>query len=133
MRATLATLLISPAYQKLRYRSAWALYLMILVLGSVPGARSDIGHYASGIVLHSVAYAGLTFLLFSGSSGTPLRRALQSVLTIMLMGALDEFIQSQFPYRNGTIGDWLVDCNAAVIAAVLLGMFWPKAERAWQS
>ncbi len=96
------------------------------------GAEDDIGHVASGLVLHSLAYAGLTLLLFSGTQGTPTRRALQSLATIALMGALDEVVQSFLPYRNGAVSDWLVDCSASAAAALLLWAFWPRMERAWQ-
>lgn len=132
MRATPIALFIDPRYGALRYRCAIALYLLILILGSVPGARDDIGYVAPGLVLHSLAYAGLTYLLFSGTQGTPTRRALQSVATIALMGALDEVVQSFVPYRNGAVSDWLVDCSASAVVALLLWTFWPRIERAWQ-
>ncbi|MDC8757360.1 VanZ family protein [Janthinobacterium fluminis] len=133
MRHTIATLLISSRHQQLRYRSAIVLYLLILILGSLPRARAEIANFASGLVLHSIAYAGLTFLLFSGTPGTPSRRAIQSLATIALMGALDEVVQSFFPYRHGTVADWLVDCSAGTLAAALLWAYWPKAERAFHS
>ena len=60
------------------------------------------------------------------------RRALQSVATIVLMGALDEVVQSFVPYRRGAVSDWLVDCSASTVAALLLWAFWPRLERAWQ-
>ena len=46
------------------------MFALILVLGSLPGAREDLGQYASGLVLHSVAYAVLGVLVFLGSSGS---------------------------------------------------------------
>jgi VanZ family protein len=133
MHTHLAKLLVSADHQKLRYRSAFLLYLMILIWGSVPGAREDIGHIASGVVLHSIAYGGLTFLLFTGRAGTPLRRAATALATIALMGALDELVQSFMPFRRGTLTDWLVDCNAGLIMSAILWAFWSKAERAFQA
>ena len=130
MQRAIVRLLFSSQFQQLRYRSALALYLLILLLGSVPGARQDLGQLAPGLVLHAVAYAGLTLLLFSGSQGTPARRALTSLATIALMGAGDELVQSFVPFRQGTVRDWLVDCSAGVIAAALLWAYWPKAELA---
>lgn len=106
------------------------LYLLILVLGSVPGARHDIGEYAPGILLHSAAYAGLTLLLFSGSNGTRRQKGIKSVATIMVMGGVDELVQSFLPYRHGAVSDWLVDCSAASITALLLWALWPKLLRA---
>lgn len=124
------SLLFAPTYQKLRFRSALTLYVLVLILGSIPGARADVGRLASGLVLHSVTYAVLTFLLFGGGFGTPRQRAIKALATIMLMGALDEFIQTFLSYRRGSAMDWLVDCNAAAITSALLWAFWPKTTPA---
>lgn len=123
------TLFISDQYQKLRYRSAWALYAAIVVVGSIPGARADVGQYASGILLHSCAYSVLTYLVFSGGAGTPGQRALKAIATIALMGAGDEINQSFLSYRHGSIMDWLVDMNAAVLTALLCRALWPVLRR----
>ena len=119
-------LLLTSSYSRLRYWTAIVLYLMILVLGSIPGARQDIGTVASGVLLHSLAYAGLTFLLFTGGNGGLAQRAGKAVLTIALMGALDEFVQSFFPYRHGAVSDWLVDCNAALLMAAVMWALWNR-------
>jgi VanZ family protein len=123
---SLNTLLFSPRFQQARYFTAIVLYLLILIVGSVPGTRADVGEYASGVVLHSCAYAVLTFLLFSGSPGSLNARAVKSVVTIALMGALDEFVQSFFPYRHAAVSDWVVDCSSAIFMAVVLRILWPK-------
>src|SRR5471032_1965156 len=128
MRSLLTSLLLTSSHARLRYWSAIALYLLILVLGSIPGTRAEIGNVASGLVLHSCAYAGLTFLLFTGGSGTLPQRAAKAVLTIMLMGALDEYVQSYFPYRHASVSDWLVDCNAAVLCTVLMSALWKQVR-----
>jgi VanZ family protein len=117
-------LLLTSSYSRLRYWTAIVLYLMILVLGSIPGARQDIGTVAPGIILHSLAYAGLTFLLFTGGKGSLAQRAGKAVLTIAMMGALDEVVQSFFPYRHGAVSDWLVDCNAALLTAAFMWALW---------
>ncbi|WP_295998084.1 VanZ family protein [Rugamonas sp.] len=126
MRSQLTQLLLTSSHARLRYWTAIALYLLILILGSIPGARADIGTVASGIVLHSCAYAGLTFLIFTGGSGGIWPRAAKAVLTIMLMGALDEFVQSFFPYRHASVGDWMVDSNAAVLCSIVMVALWRK-------
>ena len=129
MLTLLENIFVTAQFQKLRYGCAIALYLLILILGSIPGARSEVGEYASGLVLHSMSYAVLTFLLFSGSNGTPIERAIKSVLTVMAMGAFDEIVQSFLPYRNGAISDWLVDCNATLVTSALSWAVWPKSNR----
>ncbi len=133
MSKLLSLLFFEPALQKQRYRCAIALYLMILALGSVPGARTDIGEYAPGIVLHFSAYAGLTLLLFGGSSGNRFDRSIKSVATVMAMGAVDELVQSFLPYRHGAVSDWLIDCSAALLTALLLWALWPKLQGAGQN
>ncbi|MRX09428.1 hypothetical protein GJ697_16425 [Pseudoduganella sp. FT25W] len=122
----LKQLLLTASHARLRYWTAIVLYLLILILGSIPGARQDIGEVASGVILHSLAYAGLTFLIFTGGSGTPSQRAGKAVLTIAAMGALDECVQSFFPYRHGAVSDWLVDCTAAMLTAAVMWALWSR-------
>ena len=125
MPSLIPSLLLDPVWRKTRLRAALTLYAVILLMGSVPGARAEIGNVASGLVLHSLAYGGLALLLFTGSVGSPRARAVKAVLCIMAMGAIDELIQSQLPYRHGAVSDWLVDVNAAVIMSGLLWAFLP--------
>ncbi len=126
MPALFSLLFLDPTYQRLRYAAAWIAYAAIVAMGAVPGARAEIGNYASGIVLHSLAYGAITLLLFTGSSGSAPARALKSVLTVAAMGAVDELVQSFLPYRRGAVSDWLVDCNAAVLVSALLWAFLPR-------
>ena len=123
-------LLLDPKLRRPRYAAALLLYAAIVGFGAIPGVRAEIGNYASGLVLHTLAYACIALLLFTGSSGSPGSRALRAVLAVALMGALDEYIQSFLPYRHGAVSDWLVDCNAACITAGLLWAFLPDASQA---
>lgn len=119
----LAILLLEPHWRKWRLRAALLMYAAILALGSVPGARADIGLVASGVVLHSLAYGLLTLLLFGGTSGTPAARVAKAVACIMAMGAGDEFLQSFLPYRHADVHDWIVDVSAALVVSALLLAF----------
>ena len=94
----------------------------ILVAGSIPGARAEVGAFASGVVLHGLSYAFLATLWFLGATGTPVQRALKAMLAIALMGAIDEWVQSFFPYRSGDVRDWLVDVIAATLASSVLAV-----------
>lgn len=117
----LSTLLhAEPKLRRAFLFSALLLLTAIVIAGSVPGARAEVGQFASGVVLHSLAYAGLTTLWFLGSTGTPLQRALKAMLAVALMGAFDEGVQSFLPYRSGDIRDWLVDITAATVASTAL-------------
>jgi VanZ family protein len=130
MPALLSLLVLDPKLRKLRYRTAFLLFATIVAIGSVPGARAEIGNLASGIILHAIAYASIAFLLFTGSLGSPGARAAKTFLTVAAMGAADELVQSFLPYRTGAIGDWLVDCNAALITSALLWAFLPAPSEA---
>lgn len=128
MPALFHLLVLDPKVRKIRLGIALALYLAILVIGSIPGERHAIGAFASGVVLHSVAYAGLATLWFTGSTGDGAQRALKAVFAVALMGAGDEIVQSFFPYRGAAVADWLVDCVAAVVASTVLWAVLPKAS-----
>lgn len=130
MTALLRLLFVDPGLAPMRLRLAAIAYLAILVLGSIPGARADIGQVASGFVLHSVAYSGLALLIFCGVIGTAGQRALTCIVAIAAMGALDECVQSFFPYRGAAVADWLVDCAAAIVTATVLYLLWPRPAAA---
>lgn len=119
--------LLDPRLNKLRYGAAIIMFLSIVVTGSIPGARAGVGHYAPGVVLHSLAYATLALLWFTASSGSAARRSLAAVLAIAVMGAIDESVQSMFPYRGADVNDWLVDVSAAVVTCAILWVVLPKA------
>jgi hypothetical protein len=93
---------LTPAYANLRYRTAFTLYSLILILGSIPGARQDIGQVAPGLV------------------------ALKAVSTVAAMGAVDELVQSFLPYRHGAVGDWIIDVTSAVVTAVVMWCVWKR-------
>lgn len=116
----ISRLLDTPKFQNICFQSALSIFVLIVVLGSLPGARDDVGHYASGLVLHSFAYAILGLLVFIGSRGGGSQRALKATLTIAMMGALDEGVQSFFPYRTAAVTDWLVDVAAGGLVSTLL-------------
>ncbi|OBV39369.1 VanZ family protein [Janthinobacterium psychrotolerans] len=126
MQATLTQLCFAERHERLRFRSALFLYALVIIIGDIPGARADVGQYASGVVLHSFGYGVLAMLLFSGIAGGMARRAALSVLLVAAMGALDEFIQSFLPYRRGAVSDWLVDITAASVVAAALYFVWPR-------
>jgi VanZ family protein len=130
MPAFLSLLVLDPRLRKVRCACAILLYASIVIAGSIPGARAEIGHYASGVMLHSLAYAALAFLWFTGTSGPAPARALKAVLAVAAMGAGDELVQSFFPYRGADVRDWMVDCAAALVTAGLLWAVLPKSALA---
>ncbi len=125
----ISAVLLSSKFSQLCYTSAMVLFLLIVVIGSLPGTRQDIAQLASGLVLHAGAYASLGALIYFGSSGAAARRAVKAALTIALMGAIDEYVQSFFPYRTAAVSDWLVDVAAGSVAAGVLWSAWPALTR----
>ena len=120
MPALFPLLYAEPRHRRAMHAAALLMFTCIVIAGSVPGARAEVGEFASGLVLHSLAYAALATLWFLGSTGNGLQRALKAVLAIALMGAFDESVQHFLPYRSGTVHDWLVDVSAATVAAIIL-------------
>ena len=118
--SNLSALLGQPRFRKLCLAAACLMYATIVVWGSIPGARADIGRYLPGYVLHAGAYAILAVLWFLGSSGSPAARARKAVLAVAVMGAGDEFVQSFFPYRGADVRDWAVDCASAIVTSTFL-------------
>lgn len=126
----LSPLLLNPRLRVLCIASAVVMYLLIITTGNIPGARADIGHYAPGAVLHSTAYAVLATLWYCGSGGAAAARAGKAVLAVAAMGALDEYIQSFFPWRGADVRDWAVDCSSAIVTSGLLCLLFSKAAPA---
>lgn len=126
MPAFLSFLLLDPRLRSARIKTALILYVGIIVAGSIPGARAEVGEFASGVVLHSLAYAFLTLLWFFGSTGSGPVRAAKAVLAIALMGAGDELVQSFLPYRSGAVRDWMIDVSAAAVTGTLLALIVPQ-------
>jgi hypothetical protein len=127
MTTYLSTLLQHPRTRLLCLAGAALMYLTIITVGNIPGARADIGAFAPGPVLHSLAYAILAALWFVGSRGTPLARACKAVLAVAAMGAGDEFVQRFFPYRGADVRDWAVDVGAAIVAGSVMAMVAARA------
>jgi VanZ family protein len=122
--------LFDPRLRGARIALAFVVYAGVIVGGSIPGARKELGEFASGLVLHGLTYAFLTLLWFLGSSGSGPVRAAKAVLAIALMGAGDELVQSFLPYRSGDIRDWMVDMTAAILTSTLLAVIVPQREAA---
>ena len=125
----LAATILEPRFQAFCFRSAVLIYALILVIGSIPGARQEIGAFAPGGLLHSLAYSGLTILLFLGKGVSLAGRSINAVLIATAMGAGDEFVQSFLPYRGASMLDWLVDVTASLVTAAAMCLVYPRLTR----
>ena len=128
MPAFLSLLLLDPRLRSARIKAALLLYAGVIVAGSIPGARAEVGEFAPGVVLHGLTYAFLTLLWFLGSTGSGPVRAAKAVLAIALMGAGDELVQGFLPYRSGDVRDWMVDVSAALLTSTLLAVIVPQQD-----
>lgn len=101
-------------------------YAALIVIGSIPGKAETASEIVSDKWLHFCAYAILTALVFgairqrAGWRGSGWLRVVITVLIVALLGALDEAIQTRFPYRNASWLDWQVDVMAAIVTATVL-------------
>ena len=124
MKPTLQDFAFGSCYGRARMRLGIALYLAVLVFGAIPGVRAELGIVAPGIVLHTVTYSLITFLLYSACVPGSLPNAAKIFVLVLIMGAVDELIQMLLPYRRGAILDWLVDTNACLITLFVMQGNW---------
>lgn len=129
MLSLIINFLFDRENEKLMFRSAIALYIAILALGSVPGVRAEMNHVAPGLVLHFLAYSCIALGLFCGYAGTPARKVRMTLASVVVMGAFDELLQSFFPYRRGAVEDWIVDVLAAMTTVAICWMISVRRAR----
>lgn len=122
MRALLTRFIPDKHYESFMFCCGLALYLAVIALGSIPGARDEIGEVASGLVLHFATYSCIALLLACGAAGSATVKAVKAFCIVAAMGALDECIQSFLPYRDGALSDWMIDISAALFTTLLFRM-----------
>lgn len=119
MRSLITRFIPDARYETIMFRTGLVLYLAVILLGAIPGARTEIGAVAPGLVLHFVTYSCIAFLLACGTAGSAAGKAFKAFCIVAVMGAFDEAIQSLLPYRTGAFTDWYVDLSAALFIALL--------------
>ena len=122
MRSLLTRFIADEHVDTFLFRSGIALYLAVIILGSIPGARDEIGEVASGLVLHFATYSCIAFLLACGAAGNATAKAVKAFCIVAVMGAVDEAVQSLLPYRDGAITDWMIDISAALLTTLVFRM-----------
>jgi VanZ family protein len=96
-------------------------FLLMVGIGSVPGEANALSDRFGDKWLHTLAYGFMALLCFHALVARPLTRALLTMITIALLGLVDESIQSLLPYRNASVADWCCDVgSAATVVAILL-------------
>lgn len=105
--------------------AAMLLYVLMVLIGAVPGKAEALSAAVYDKLLHFAAYAALSGLLYAGLRGRPASRALRTVIVAGALGALDEAIQSFMPYRHANWADWRIDMLAALSCVGLLILVHP--------
>jgi VanZ family protein len=106
-------------------QAAIAFFLLMVCIGAIPGKASAVADMIPDKLLHFVAYAVLSCLLYGGMAGSRAARALRTLCLIALLGALDEAIQWLMPYRNANLLDWKFDMLAAVSCVAFMMLMHP--------
>lgn len=106
-----------PGMARICLPLAGVFFAVLITVGNLPGLAADMSDAFGDKRLHLLAYAFLTALIYLSVNRRP---ALVAMLTITALGALDESIQSFFPYRQAELLDLLADILAAGATVISL-------------
>ncbi|MNT35798.1 VanZ like family protein [compost metagenome] len=106
-----------PGMARICLPLAAVFFTVLVTVGNVPGLAADMSDAFGDKRLHLAAYAFLTGLIYVSVNRRP---ALVAMLAATAMGALDESIQSFFPYRQAELLDLLADISAAGATVISL-------------
>lgn len=98
-------------------------FVTMIGIGSIPNQASQLSTFLPDKVLHMMAYGFLAGLIYVGQRTDGRRRGAKALMAIAVLGAVDESIQSMFPYRSAGIDDWLFDMLAAALVVGCLAGF----------
>lgn len=99
---------------------AFVFFALMVAIGAIPGNAKEASAMINDKILHFVAYASLSGLIYGGLAGRLVSRAVRTLLAIALLGGLDETIQIFMPYRSADWADWEFDMLAALSCVVIL-------------
>lgn len=100
--------------------AALAFFVLMVVIGALPGNAEALSTVVYDKLLHFIAYAFLSLLLHAGLGGGAATRALHTLLAVAVLGGLDEAIQSLMPYRDASWADWETDMIASMSCIAML-------------
>ncbi|MGE5467693.1 MAG: VanZ family protein [Ignavibacteria bacterium] len=109
-------LIILPLVRRLALACAAAMVFLLFWLGAKPIAVNLVPEPWDKLA-HFVAYGTIAALLAVGFTQ---RQPLRLILLVSLVGALDEWHQVYLPGRSASVGDFLTDVAAAVVAVTLI-------------
>jgi VanZ family protein len=95
---------------------AWTFYGLMIVLASFKSLERSFIWTFNDKLLHFLAYAVLSAMIFWGWSNKPFLPRLITTLTILgVLGAFDELLQN-FTNRDPSFDDWLADMAGAILS-----------------
>jgi VanZ family protein len=100
--------------------AAFVFFLLMVVIGAIPGEAQALSDAVGDKLLHLCAYSFLTCALFCGMPSSNDNRAWATVLLVGLLGGVDEAIQSFMPYRSASMTDWIFDMLAGGLTLAVL-------------
>nr|WP_254595361.1 VanZ family protein [Achromobacter mucicolens] len=106
-----------PGVARICLPAAALFFIVLVTVGNLPGLAADMSDAFGDKRLHLAAYACLTALIYLSVNRRP---ALVAMLAVTALGALDESIQSFFPYRQADLLDLLADISAAGATVISL-------------
>ena len=106
-----------PGLARVCVPAAALFFLALVTIGNLPGLAAQMSDAYGDKRLHLAAYATLTCLAYASFNRRP---ALLAFLSATALGALDEGIQSFFPYRQADLLDLLADISAAGATVISL-------------
>lgn len=106
-----------PGMARICLPMAGVFFAVLITVGNLPGLAAEMSDAFGDKRLHLAAYAFLTSLIYFSVNRRP---ALVALLGATALGALDEAIQSFFPYRQADLLDLLADISAAGATVISL-------------
>lgn len=97
-------------------------FLLMIIVGSLPGNAQALTEKINDKILHFLAYSLLTALIYLSLSTTHLRKFTLTLSIIAILAMTDELIQSTMTFRNASLYDLSVDILAASLIASCLSL-----------
>lgn len=117
---TFLTALFSVMTPQRCLSAAILFFILMVVLGAIPGEAHALSEAVHDKLLHFLAYTVLSALIYASFTGQPATRAFRTVIIVGSLGALDEAIQALMPYRDANWMDWRADMMASLSSVTLL-------------
>ena len=102
---------------------AWSFYWLMVILGSFKFLERSFIWTFNDKLLHFLAYACLSGLIFIGWRNKPFLPRLMITLGILsVLAAIDEILQN-FTGRDPSFDDWLADMAGAILSLIVLTLY----------